>query len=57
MCLPTYLEKCVAVLDADPGVVNCHSRMRVIDEDGNVVRDYDVARPPMPRAARSGSDG
>lgn len=31
---PTYLEKCVAVLDRDPSVVLCHSRTRLIDENG-----------------------
>jgi glycosyltransferase involved in cell wall biosynthesis len=41
LCLPTYLEKCVAVLDADPGIVNCHSHTRVIDEHGDPLWDYD----------------
>ena len=34
LCAPTYLEKCVAVLDSDPGAVLCHSRTRIIDSDG-----------------------
>jgi glycosyltransferase involved in cell wall biosynthesis len=38
---PQYLQRCVAVLDAHPDVVNCHSRTRVIDEDGEIVGDYD----------------
>ena len=42
VCRPTYLARCVAVLDADPTVVNCHSRTRVIDETGAAVADYDV---------------
>jgi glycosyltransferase involved in cell wall biosynthesis len=42
VCLPTYLERCVAVLDADRAVVNCHTRTRVIDESGRPVRDYDL---------------
>ena len=53
VCLPTFLEKCVAVLNADPGVVNCHTRTRVIDEHGRIVRDYDVpprADAPTPHA-------
>lgn len=33
ICEPAYLERCAAVLDADPSVVLCHSRMRLIDED------------------------
>ena len=40
LCLPSYLEKCVAVLDADRSIVNCHSRTRVIDEQGNPHWDY-----------------
>jgi GT2 family glycosyltransferase len=31
---PRYLETCVAVLDADPGVVWCHSRTLLIGPDG-----------------------
>jgi len=42
VCLPSYLAKCVAVLDADATVVNCHTRTRVIDENGAPVRDYEV---------------
>ncbi len=53
VCLPTFLERCVGVLDADPGVVNCHTRTRVIDQTGAVVRDYAVrslADAPAPHA-------
>ena len=42
ICLPTYLQQCVAVLERDPGVVNCHTRTRVIDEAGDGVGDYEV---------------
>jgi glycosyltransferase involved in cell wall biosynthesis len=38
--LPTYLEKCIRVLDSDPTVVNCHTRTRIIDEHGNPIEDY-----------------
>lgn len=34
ICLPTYLEKCVAVLDNDPSIVLCQTRTRWIDADG-----------------------
>jgi glycosyltransferase involved in cell wall biosynthesis len=40
LCDPTFLEKCVAVLESDPSVVNCHSRTRVLDEERNFLRDY-----------------
>ncbi|HKD17807.1 MAG TPA: hypothetical protein VKG23_08050, partial [Thermoanaerobaculia bacterium] len=31
---PTYVERVVAVLDAEPSVVFCHSRTRIIDASG-----------------------
>ncbi len=31
---PTYLEKCVAILDQDTGVVVCHSAVILVDETG-----------------------
>ena len=34
VCLPTYLERCVARLDTDPGVVLTHARTRRIDDVG-----------------------
>jgi len=40
---PTYLSRCVQVLDADPSVICCHSASVVIDEDGNV-REHWPAR-------------
>ena len=41
VCLPTYLQKCLEVLDRDASIVNCHSRTRVIDEDGQLLWEYD----------------
>lgn len=38
---PSYLEEAVAVLDREADAVLCTSRVRVIDEDGNVCDDYD----------------
>jgi len=34
---PTYLEKCVSLLDANPNAVLCHSLVRIIDETGQVL--------------------
>lgn len=34
---PAYLEKCVAVLEADPTVALCYTKVKVIDDDGRVV--------------------
>jgi glycosyltransferase involved in cell wall biosynthesis len=48
---PTFLEKCVAVLDADPSVVLAFTRSMIIAEDDQPVRrvDYDAdADDPRP---------
>lgn len=42
VCAPTYLARCVEVLDRDPAVVLCYPRASIIDESGRVLRDYDV---------------
>lgn len=34
---PTYLQRCVEVLDADPSVVLCHTQTRLINDDGSDV--------------------
>ncbi|NLF32891.1 MAG: glycosyltransferase family 2 protein [Planctomycetes bacterium] len=39
---PTYLQRCVDVLDGRSDVVLCYSRVRMIDGGGNVIGDYDV---------------
>jgi glycosyltransferase involved in cell wall biosynthesis len=41
---PDYLRRTVAVLEADPSVVFCHSRAYEIDANGAVVRTFE-ARP------------
>jgi glycosyltransferase involved in cell wall biosynthesis len=41
VCAPTLLERCVGVLDADPGVVLCHSLVEDIDLDGRVIGTHD----------------
>jgi glycosyltransferase involved in cell wall biosynthesis len=49
---PTYIERCVAVLEeAPPSVALVYPRTRIIDEHGSTVRDYDDnldIRDPMP---------
>ncbi|MFO0900874.1 MAG: glycosyltransferase family 2 protein [Pirellulales bacterium] len=37
LCAPDFLARCVAVLDADPSVVWCHSRFVTIDPAGSIV--------------------
>jgi glycosyltransferase involved in cell wall biosynthesis len=38
---PEFLMSCVKTLDANPDVVICYPRAKVIDEKGNYVIDYD----------------
>jgi len=35
LCAPTFLERCVEVLDQHPEVATCYARTRYIDADGN----------------------
>jgi glycosyltransferase involved in cell wall biosynthesis len=37
-CAPMMVERCVAVLDANPDVVACFGRVQIVDEQGNPVR-------------------
>lgn len=37
LCAPSFLERCVAVMEADPGVVCCHTRTRKIDGAGRPI--------------------
>lgn len=41
LCDRTFLAKCVDVLDGDRSVVLCYSKVRIVDEGGGVVQDYD----------------
>jgi hypothetical protein len=47
---PSFLEKCVAVLDADPGLVLCHTWTKVVDDEMRVLAEYD------PGGLATGSD-
>ncbi len=38
---PTFVERCVAVLDARPDVVLAYPRSNIVDADGAVVRTFD----------------
>lgn len=50
VCAPTLLEKCVAVLDADPGIILCYSTIIQIDADGNQIGilNKEVGTSPKP---------
>jgi glycosyltransferase involved in cell wall biosynthesis len=41
LCAPECLERCVAVLDAQPSVVLCYTKTHVIDEEGRIVDSHD----------------
>lgn len=43
---PTFVERCVEVLDRDPTVAVCYTRVRVIDAGGAVIREEAT---PLPR--------
>lgn len=50
---PTYLSSCVAVLDADPGVVLAYGGTRLIDEAGDPIGDHrDGMHLPFPEPWR-----
>ncbi|MGI9534413.1 MAG: glycosyltransferase family 2 protein [Thermodesulfobacteriota bacterium] len=39
---PDYLSKCVEVLETDPSIVLCYSRVQIIDSHGSIVCEYKV---------------
>jgi glycosyltransferase involved in cell wall biosynthesis len=50
---PEYLARCVEVLRRDPEVELCHSQVKVIDEEGSGIMDFDF--PPGYAASASPS--
>jgi glycosyltransferase involved in cell wall biosynthesis len=38
---PTFLERCLEVLERDPGVVLAYPKVRIIDAQGQTLKDYD----------------
>ena len=42
ICAPTFLQKCVDVLDNDPAVVLCHCHTSKIDTNGEHIDQYDL---------------
>ena len=41
ICMPTYLEKCVKILDYNPSVVLCYPKTTYIDKNGDKICDYE----------------
>jgi glycosyltransferase involved in cell wall biosynthesis len=48
---PSFLSRCVAVLDADPSVVCCHTATVEIDEHGAAVREWPARTRPASSSA------
>jgi glycosyltransferase involved in cell wall biosynthesis len=40
-CASTFLERCIEHLESDPAVALAHSKVRVLDENGNFLEDYE----------------
>ncbi len=41
VCRPEFVERCVEVLDRDPGITLCFSKSSLIDEHGRLIGPYD----------------
>jgi glycosyltransferase involved in cell wall biosynthesis len=39
---PDFLSRCFEILEKEPSVLLCHSRVKIIDEDGNFIQDYGI---------------
>lgn len=39
---PDFLQKCVDILDQDPQVVLCHSKVKFVDDAGKIIANYDI---------------
>ena len=52
---PTYLARCVEVLDNDPTVVLCHSGAVIIDEEGRELRPANGSRTGAPAGKTPGN--
>jgi glycosyltransferase involved in cell wall biosynthesis len=44
ICTPTYVEKCLLVLESDPGIVLCYSKTGDIEEHGRALERDNVHR-------------
>ncbi|MEM7452761.1 MAG: glycosyltransferase family 2 protein [Planctomycetota bacterium] len=55
VCAPTYLEKCVDVLDFDPTIGWCHCRSDLIDENGDSWLEKLERDDPLVESAKDGS--
>lgn len=54
LCDPTFLEKCVGVLDRDPSVVLCYSQFARIDQQGKLIEGTTFGWSPIASSPVSG---
>jgi glycosyltransferase involved in cell wall biosynthesis len=54
LCDPTFLEKCVAVLDREPSVVLCYSQFARIDGQGRLLKTTTFGWTPIASSPVSG---
>ena len=41
LCAPSYLERCLAVLEKDPTVILAYPKTKIIDENDQEIKEYD----------------
>jgi glycosyltransferase involved in cell wall biosynthesis len=51
-CAPTYLERCLDVLENDPSVVLCHAQLQFVNEQGSILQEGDALYQKFPRVKR-----
>ncbi|MBV9181814.1 MAG: glycosyltransferase family 2 protein [Acidobacteria bacterium] len=54
LCEPTFVEKCVAVLDREPAIVLCYSQFARIDENSELVPATSAGWAPIASSSVSG---
>ena len=54
ICLPTFLQRCVEVLEQDEQIVWCHTESGKIDEDGNVLTRDDPKAEGLAHTSETG---
>ncbi len=54
VCMPSYLQKCVDVLDRDDSIVWCHSASGKIDENGDILTRDDPKAEDLSHTSEAG---
>lgn len=53
ICAPQFLERCVEVLDRNPSVVLCYTKIKVIDEQGTILNKNCDENPLLTNSPKS----